>query len=174
MRTIGLGIVLSFGVAACAVGSAAGDGVVVKKGDGGTHDSGSSNNPPSSDQDSGSSQPPNGCTQTTCGSQCVDVTSDANNCGGCGIACATTETCSNGQCSGAQPPPTTGNEPPQGTCSHSLCSSGSALDEGCDTQGCTVVICDPTYLGDDFCCTTSWDSQCAQEVTDYCSPYSCN
>ena len=162
-------------VAACAVGSAAGDGVVVKKsGDGGSgHDSGSSSNPPSN-QDSGTSQPPETCTQTLCGADCVDTSSDPNNCGACGVACNTDETCSNGQCAGSQPPPTSGNEPPQGTCGHSLCTSGGALDEGCDTQGCTVVICDPSYLGDDFCCTSSWDSQCEQEVTDYCSPYSCN
>ena len=176
MRILSTLIVFSFGVAACAVGSAAGDGVIAKKGDGGTRDGGSSsNNPPPSDQDSGTSQPPtNNCTQTVCGSDCVDITSDPNNCGGCGIACNTGETCSNGQCSGSQPPPTSGNEPPQGTCSHSLCAAGSALDEGCDTAGCTTVICDPSYLDDEFCCTSSWDSQCEQEVTDYCSPYSCN
>ena len=166
---------IAFSVAACAVGTTAGDSVVVKKADAGsTHDSGSSTNPPSSDQDSGTQPPPSTCTQTTCGSDCVDITSDPQNCGGCGLACATTETCSNGQCQGSQPPPTTGNAPPQGTCGHSLCSSGGALDEGCDTEGCTVVICDPSYLGDDFCCSSTWDSQCEQEVTDYCSPYSCN
>jgi len=175
MRIITSLLAVSFSVAACAVGTTGGNGVIVKKGDGGTNTGGSSNNPPPPDQDSGTSQPPpNNCTQTLCGSDCVDITSDPNNCGGCGIACNTDETCSNGQCAGAQPPPTQGNEPPQGTCSHSLCSSGSALDEGCDTLGCTVIICDPSYLDDEFCCASSWDSQCEQEVTDYCSPYSCN
>lgn len=165
-------LALGLSVAACAVGSAAGDEIVAKKIDGGApaHDSGSPND--ATDQDTGSNQPT--CLKTLCGSACVDIESDPNNCGGCGIACGGSDTCSSGQCSGTQPPPTNGNEPPQGTCGHSLCSAGGALDEGCDTLGCTVVICDPDYLDDEFCCASSWDSQCEQEVTDYCSPYSCN
>ncbi len=159
---------------ACAVGNPPGDllaqhkdGGIIAKGDGGSHDP-----PPSTSDDAGSNNPPpSSCTGTLCGTQCIDTTSDPSNCGACGVACASTETCSNGQC--APSTNTTSNAPPQGSCSHSLCTSGGALPEGCDTEGCTVVICDPSYLGDDYCCTTSWDSQCSQEVTDYCSPYSC-
>src|SRR5450755_901596 len=36
--------------------------------------------------------------QTVCGSQCVDTTSDSNNCGACGIPCSGGRICSNSQC----------------------------------------------------------------------------
>jgi len=164
---------------ACATGTPATDlpaahkdGGITPKNDGGsTHDSGSQP-PPSNNDDAGSQT--STCTGGTvdCSGTCVDETSDPSNCGGCGIACQSTETCVGGQCTGGTT--NTSNAPPQGTCSHSLCASGNYLDEGCDTEGCTIIICDPSYLDDEFCCTTSWDSQCEQEVTDYCSPYSCN
>src|SRR3954462_4977762 len=40
------------------------------------------------------------CTGTTtaCGGACVDLKSDARNCGACGTACASDESCSNGAC----------------------------------------------------------------------------
>ena len=104
---------------------------------------------------------------TLCSGSCVDTSSDNSNCGKCGTTCTSSQTCTSGKCT------TTSNAPPQGSCKHSLCSSGSALSEGCDTDGCTVIICDPYYLDDSVCCTSSWDSVCEQEVTDYCSPYSC-
>jgi len=177
------GLVSILCAAACATGayatpsSSQGDGGVLPRGT----DGGGSTNPPANGNDGGTVNPPtngddagNGntttCTGTMCGSDCVDTTSDPNNCGGCGNACDASQTCTNGQCTGG----TNSNEPPQGTCSHSLCSTGNYLDEGCDTEGCTVVICDPEYLFDDYCCDTDWDQQCIDEVNTYCSPYSCN
>jgi hypothetical protein len=172
------GLVCSLSLA-CAAGTYA-PGQTSTKHDGGTSgafgggDSGSSNTP---QNDGGTVKPPQddggtttNCTGTMCGTDCVDTSSDPNNCGTCGNACDTTSDCIGGQCT----PTTTSNEPPQGTCGHSLCSSGDYLDEGCDTAGCTVVICDPNYLYDDYCCSAGWDSQCIDEVNTYCSPYSCN
>ncbi len=37
-------------------------------------------------------------TQTECGGACIDVSSDPANCGGCNISCASTQTCTGGQC----------------------------------------------------------------------------
>jgi glucosylceramidase len=36
--------------------------------------------------------------QAGCGSQCIDVTADATNCGGCGIPCSTGQSCEGGAC----------------------------------------------------------------------------
>jgi len=66
------------------------------------------------------------------------------------------------------------NPPPQDQCGHSLCSTGDFLDEGCDSPGCTIVICDPGYLGDVYCCDQGWDQQCIDEVDELCAPYSCD
>lgn len=44
--------------------------------------------------------------QTTCGGSCVDLKTDANNCGGCGAKCAAGQTCVNSVCT--LPPATTG------------------------------------------------------------------
>lgn len=159
------------GLVACATGtvstseSSIGDSGISFKGDAAP-----------SAHDSGSQQPDTGtnqtCTggQTLCGSLCVDTSSNPNNCGSCNFPCDSSSTCTAGQC---VPTQQNTNEPPQGTCSHSLCSTGNYLDEGCDTQQCTVVICDIQYLGDDFCCDTDWDATCIDEVNTYCAPYSC-
>jgi hypothetical protein len=88
-----------------------------------------------------------------------------SNCGSCGNACSTSETCSAGTCTA------TSDAPPQGTCSHSLCTKGKYLDDSCDTEGCAYDICD--IVGDYYCCSVSWDATCISEVTEYCSPYSC-
>jgi hypothetical protein len=54
-----------------------------------------------------------------------------------------------------------------GTCSHSECTSGTALPSSC--SACTAAVC----AEDPFCCTTSWDSICVGEVADYCAPATC-
>jgi len=99
------------------------------------------------------------CTETICKGVCVDTSSDPNNCGGCGNACDS-GTCSGGTCAK--------EEPPVGTCQHSLCKLGGALTEGCDP--CTSTLC----AADTFCCQKSWDNLCVQDVGQYCVPYSCN
>jgi hypothetical protein len=49
-----------------------------------------------------------------------------------------------------------------GTCSHSECSTGSALKSGCDS--CVTSICG----SDSYCCSTAWDSVCVGEVKSIC------
>jgi hypothetical protein len=53
-----------------------------------------------------------------------------------------------------------------GSCSHSLCSSGPALVNSCDSakEDCVSSIC----AFDPFCCTTAWDSICVNEVESVC------
>lgn len=57
---------------------------------------------------------------TACGSQCVDITSDAANCGGCGHACGANDTCVNQVCT---------------PCPFTICS-GVCVDTSSDTDAC--------------------------------------
>ncbi len=59
----------------------------------------------------------------------------------------------------------------QGTCAHTLCSTGAALAANCDSAfgDCVDLIC----AADSFCCTNSWDSQCVGEVASICG-LNCN
>jgi hypothetical protein len=66
------------------------------------------------------------------------------------------------------------NPPPQGACAHSLCTTGVYLAEECDPEMCTYLVCDPDFLGDDYCCTQMWDMTCVNEVATACAPYTCN
>jgi hypothetical protein len=167
LQVAALGFFAIGSLAACATGVQSADalhkdgGVLFKDG-APSHDGAT---PP---QDDGGT--PTCTTGTLCGAACVDTQSDPNNCGGCGVPCAPTETCQLGACT---PSSSGSNEPPVGTCAHSLCTAGSMLSEGCDPAGCSIVICDPSYLADTFCCDTSWDSTCVSEVTTYCAPYAC-
>jgi len=43
---------------------------------------------------------------TSCNSQCVNINTDNNNCGACGTACASSQTCNNGACQSSGQPPT--------------------------------------------------------------------
>jgi hypothetical protein len=53
-----------------------------------------------------------------------------------------------------------------GTCTHSLCTTGSALVNSCDSAkaDCVADVC----AADPFCCTTAWDNFCVLEVETVC------
>jgi hypothetical protein len=52
--------------------------------------------------------------------------------------------------------------PAAGGCAHPLCQTGGALVNGCDP--CVTQIC----AVDPFCCNTSWDGLCVNQVTSVC------
>lgn len=58
---------------------------------------------------------------TSCGTTCIDVTSDAQNCGACGQACPTTQVCSAGVC---------------GCPTDRLSCGASCIDSSSDDQNC--------------------------------------
>jgi hypothetical protein len=100
--------------------------------------------------------------ETLCGSTCTNTQTDSNNCGTCNTVCANGSTCSSGMCT------TSGGTcgAPTGTCSHSLCSAGGPLADGCDPNGCTFSMCDEdsSWDLDPYCCQVAWDSTCVGEV----------
>ena len=114
-----------------------------------------------SDQNNcGSCGSPCGGSLSCCSSSCVDTMgSDDANCGGCGIPCS--GTCVNGSC---QTQCTVDNQS-QG-CTHSVCTSGSALPEDCDINDddITFYVCDPEFDGLTSCCTSSWTSSCVTDA----------
>ncbi|MDC3988558.1 zinc metalloprotease [Polyangium jinanense] len=70
------------------------------------------------------------------------------------------------------PPPPPPPPPPSGTCAHDKCVAGAALASNCDSVVQTVCATDA------YCCTTTWDSQCVEEVytiggSDACYKGSC-
>jgi len=70
-----------------------------------------------------------------------------------------------GQSCTAPPPP-----PPDGgasTCSHPICSAGTALTSGCDP--CVTQLC----AQDAYCCASEWDATCVGEVGSICGQ-TCN
>lgn len=58
-----------------------------------------------------------------------------------------------------------------GTCSHSLCTSGTKLTNSCDSAkaNCVATIC----AADPYCCNTQWDSICVGYVASKCAK-NCN
>ena len=55
-----------------------------------------------------------------------------------------------------------------GTCNHDVDETGGPLDSSCGD--CEEAVC----AVDSYCCTTSWDQTCVNEVSQYCSSSSCN
>jgi hypothetical protein len=55
-----------------------------------------------------------------------------------------------------------------GTCNHSTCETGGALNSSCDT--CAANVC----ANDPYCCTTAWDQTCVDEVAQYCGATTCS
>jgi hypothetical protein len=61
------------------------------------------------------------------------------------------------------------NPPPQGSCSHSLCSTGAGLVAACDPTGCVNAV-----LAQNFACTLGWTRGCADLVGSVCKPFTCS
>lgn len=70
--------------------------------------------------------------------------------------------CGDSSCQPAPPPP-----PPPGQCAHDKCALGEKLAASCDP--CVAQIC----AADSFCCQSSWDGYCVEEVASICG-LSCN
>jgi hypothetical protein len=51
------------------------------------------------------------------------------------------------------------------TCAHNECSTGAALEDGCDA--CAADVC--ASANDPYCCEIEWDDICVSEVAEYCT-----
>jgi len=87
----------------------------------------------------------------TCVPTCNGKTCGDDGCGGSCGTCGSGQTCSpGGTCTGG------------GSCSHPICATGGKLTASCDT--CAAQIC----AADSFCCSSSWDATCVNEVASVC------
>jgi hypothetical protein len=96
--------------------------------------------------------------QANCGAGCIDITSDARNCGGCGVACAASENCYGGVCLAPAPSSdlvctaqgltncggvctnTLNDSANCGACGNS-CALGGYCEGGACAGGCQGTIC---------------------------------
>jgi hypothetical protein len=94
---------------------------------------------------------------TCCESTCANTAGDPKNCGGCGVACSGVSqgACEDSMCVMCMDD--------IGTCAHSPCESGAALDIACDPDGVNAMVC----LNDISCCTVSWTAACAAMAKKY-------
>lgn len=84
------------------------------------------------------------CPGSTCGTACVDLQTDRNNCGACGVACALIDTCAGGHCCA----PSQVFCAATGSCHDLLTDSLNCGTCGrdCDGAACVDGVCRPTVL----------------------------
>lgn len=89
----------------------------------------------------------------TCGTQCVDPNSDANNCGGCGKQCGTGQGCIGGTC---------GTCPSGQTLCAGICTNTSADPTNCGACGVTCAVGGTCQTGTcvDSCVDEDSDAGC--------------
>jgi glucosylceramidase len=119
-------------------------------------------------------------TQTACGTDCVDTSSDPMNCGGCGIPCSTGEVCQGGSCQCQS-----GLMSCNGSCVASdaahcgSCSQSCQSGQVCSNDTCTTSCASgQTLCGSGCVDTTSSGANCgacgtACASTEHCASSAC-
>ncbi len=106
--------------------------------------------------------------QSVCGLACAGACGDGvcgagEDCNTCPGDCGACVVCGDGVCDVTEDCNTCpGDCGACGACAHDKCATGVALTSGCDP--CVTQIC----AVDSYCCTSSWDSVCVDEVLSVC------
>lgn len=126
--------------------------------------------------------------RTGCNGACVDEENDPSNCGGCGVACLTGDTCTDRTCQctpdgtcNSDCEDSCGNPCTGGSCSPTcVCGDGvcdSSCGETCDTCEADCGVCPPTCVCGDGTCDSSCETcdSCPEDcgpcdVPDACVP----
>lgn len=117
--------------------------------------------------------------KTECGGSCVSTASDRNHCGGCDTACASGQTCIDGQCTGCNECDEDQQRCVQGREAYKVCSD--AVRDACfswgEPQNCPAgLVCDGDGQCVDDCvkqCSDDGDRTCAENGEAYrvCGQY---
>ena len=147
-RTVGLLAVLAGATLGCGTEYSVGGGTVGGSGSGANTEAGTEG---SAGTDGGSG----GCVM--CGPDCVDVSSDPQNCGSCGDSCGDGKICVNGDCTDACDPACKGDLE---VCDGDQCVCRSGLTP-CEGE-CVDLRTDPSHCGTcgDACPEACGDSTC--------------
>ena len=100
--------------------------------------------------------------QTACGTQCVDTSSDSQNCGGCGIPCGNGQSCQAGQCK-CQPGllSCSGSCVPSDATHCGDCATACQANQVCSNNACTSSCTGGQTLCGTACVdTTSSNTDC--------------
>ncbi|MBX5481367.1 MAG: hypothetical protein IRZ16_05905 [Myxococcaceae bacterium] len=106
--------------------------------------------------------------------QTVPIDAGSSTCQDLGFTCTSNADCCSALCSGGLCVPNPSGTPLAGVGS-TACGGSSGCTNVCEASGSTppTPACDPCVGAicalDDFCCNTTWDSQCAQEAIATCS-----
>lgn len=118
-----------------------------------------------------------GSDELFCGDECIDVSYDNNNCGGCGEVCPGDDSCENGTCAGGESCDLCEADSVDGECKsvwaacfgNSECASLKECIDGCDTNQC-VQDCANEYEGGIDLINAGYECLCEVACVDECGP----
>ncbi|HSQ63190.1 MAG TPA: hypothetical protein VLM85_08230 [Polyangiaceae bacterium] len=116
-------------------------------------------------------------TQTSCGSKCVDTSSDPNNCGSCGNSCSggacvsgSCQSSSSGSCSSCQASADVGSCSSEYSSCTGTCKSLLTCVESCGSDLTCQQTCQSTYPSGASAFSSYWSCICGTACSTECGP----